>query len=73
MGSRRMVLLSLCAGRNGDTDVETGLVFTAGKERGRGKQSNTDIYTLQCLKQRTSGRQLDSAACDLEGWDWVGA
>ena len=37
-------------GRNGDTDVETGLVDTVG-EGGGNWESSIDIYTLSCVKQ----------------------
>ena len=36
---------------NGDTDIENGLVYTAGEgEDGTNRESSIDIYTLSCVK-----------------------
>ena len=38
-------------GRNGDTDIENGLMDTAGEgEGGKNWESSIDIYTLSCVK-----------------------
>ena len=44
-------------GRNGDADIENGLVDTMGKgESGMNGDSSINIYTLPCVKQ-ISGEQ----------------
>ena len=39
-------------GRNGDTDVENGLVDTVGEGKsGMNRESSLDIYILPCVKE----------------------
>ena len=50
MESRKLVWTCL-QGRNGDTDVENGLVETAGEgESEMNEESSIDIYVLSCVK-----------------------
>ena len=45
MESRKIVLMNLLQGRNKDSDVQEGLVDTAGEEEhGTNRDSSTDIY-----------------------------
>ena len=45
--------------RNGDTDIENGLVDTAGEGEVRTNwESSTDIHTSSCVKHITSGKSL---------------
>ena len=45
-------------GRNGDSDIENGLVNTVGKgESGTNRESSVDIYTLPGVKQ-IAGKKL---------------
>ena len=49
--SRKIVLMTLLYGRNGDADVENKLVDTAGEGDGRKNcESSTDIYTPSCVR-----------------------
>ena len=56
-------------GRNGDAEVENGLVDTVGDgEGGTNWKSSTDIHTLPCVTQIPRG-ELSSVLSDgLEGW-----
>ena len=64
-----MVFMYLFA-RNGDTNIENGLVGTAGEEWCEMNwDSSTDMYTLPCVKQPASGKPLcntgNSAWCSV--------
>ena len=50
MKSRKIVLMSLFAENEGDTDIENGLVDTVREgEGGTRRGSSIDIYTLSCV------------------------
>ena len=78
MESRKLVLMSLFAGRNGDTDTENKRVDTAGEgESGMNGESSIVIYILSCVKQ-IAGEKLfyntGRAWCSLTTWrDGLGA
>lgn len=50
MQSRTMVLMELSAERNGDPDVENGLVDTAGRESGADGESGISTGTLSGVR-----------------------
>ena len=51
--------LAYSQGRNRDTDVENGHVDTVGEgEAEMNWKIGIDIYTLPCVKQKTSGNGL---------------
>ena len=49
-GASKMALMDLFAGRNRDTDVEDGLMDTAGEGEVGQTESSFDIYTLPCME-----------------------
>ena len=68
-------------GRNGDADVENGLVDAVGEgESGMNGESSIDIYIPPCVKQTAGEKLLYNTGSpawhslghlgdDLEGWD----
>ena len=59
-------------GRNGDADVENGLVDTVREgERGVNGENSTDIYTLSCVKQIAGGSLLHNTGRPSKKWDHV--
>ena len=59
MESRKIVLMNLLQGRNKDSDVQEGLVDTAGEEEhGTNRDSSTDIYILSYVKYIAAGNLL---------------
>ena len=76
MESRKMILMNLFAGRNGDMDIENRPVDTVGEgESGTKGESSIYIYIQPCAKQVASENFLyntESPAWhfdDLEGWN----
>ena len=78
MEPRKMVLKSLFAGRNGDTDVENGSVDmdTMGEgESGTNGESSISVYTPSCVRWITGEKLLCNTGspvwCSV-GWDGRG-
>ena len=75
MGSKKMVLVHLFQGMNGDKNGENELINTVGEgESGTDGESSIDKYTLSHVKQRgieklLYNREPSLALCDdLEEW-----
>ena len=73
MESRKRILKSLFAGRNGDTDVENGFedMDTMGEgESGTNGESSVNICTLSCVRWITGEKLLYNTGSP--GWRSVG-
>ena len=63
-----MVLMNLLVGRNGDADIENGLVDTVGEGRsGTNGESSIEVHTRRVLVTQTRLTLCDPTDCSLPG------